>query len=117
MANNSSSYKLATTHLLPKKQGWFWLSLLVSCTTSGNLTVLAQTVPPLPPTADPSRIQQQLQPPESLPPQQQEITVPRPKEFTPPPGAEQQKFVSIRYKLRAALCTTLNASKNLKLSF
>jgi len=88
---NKSSCKPATTHLLPKNKGWFWLSLLVSCTTSGNLTVLAQIVPPLPPAADPSRIQQQLQLPPT-PPQKQEVTVPRQEEFTSPPKAEQQKF-------------------------
>jgi hemolysin activation/secretion protein len=91
MGNKSSSCKPATTHLLPKNKGWFWLSLLVSCTASGNLKALAQTVPPLPPAADPSRIQKQLQPPLTLP-QKQEITVPDREEFTSQPKIKQQKF-------------------------
>jgi len=49
-------------------------------------------VPPLPPETDISRIQRQLQLPVSLPPQQQELTVPYPKQSAPPLGAEQQKF-------------------------
>ncbi|WNN90501.1 hypothetical protein [Gloeocapsopsis dulcis] len=92
MSNKSSTYKQATTYLLPKSRRCFLLSLLASFAAFSNIRTLAQTVPPLPSTADPSRIQQQLQLPESPPPQQQEIAVPRPKEFTPPPGAEQQKF-------------------------
>jgi hemolysin activation/secretion protein len=92
MSSKSPACKQAITHLLPKSRRFFLLSLLASFTAFNNIRALAQTVPPLPPETDPSRIQQQLQLPVSLPPQQQKITVPRPKESTPPPGAEQQKF-------------------------
>jgi len=84
--------KQAKTHLLLKSKGFFLLSLLTSCATSGNFRTLAQTVPSLPSTADPSRIQQQLQPPAAPTLPTQEITIPRRQESTAPTGATQQKF-------------------------
>lgn len=91
MSNKFSLRKQATTHLLPKSSRFFLLSLLASFAAFSNIRTWAQTVPPLPLETAPSRIQQQLKLPVSLP-QQQEITVPRPKEFTFLPGDKSQKF-------------------------
>lgn len=70
---------------------WFWLLSLASWAVLTHSRAIAQTVPSLPPTSDPSRIQQQLQPP-SPPAPRPFIRVPRREDLTAPPGADRQKF-------------------------
>lgn len=54
--------------------------------------VLAQDVPVVPPTVDPSRIEREIQPPPPPPQEVPQIVPPPPEEVTPPPAAEQVRF-------------------------
>lgn len=62
---SSKLYTCKQTKLLAvnKPNLFFGLALLTSCAALGDIRALAQTVPSLPSTADPSRIQQQFKPP------------------------------------------------------
>ena len=65
--------------------------LLNSCCAIAPSITLAQTVPPLPSTTDPRRIQQELQP---LPPprSEEQQNIPTPEPSAPPTEASEQKF-------------------------
>lgn len=81
----NTTYKIQSSLFL-----LIWSCIVASAAVS-SLKTSAQDVPSLPPASDPSRIQQEVQPPS--PPRQtpREIIIPTIEDLAPP-GAEQQRF-------------------------